>query len=56
MDVKELISLLENCPQDLPVKLIVGGCWSGWIHTVEIHNTGDSGYEIGGEIILTGEE
>ena len=50
MDVKELISLLENCPQDLPVKLIVGGCWSGWIHTVEIHNTGDSGNEIGGEI------
>ena len=31
-------------------------CWEGWLDAVETNNTGDSGYEIGGEIRLRGEQ
>ena len=60
--VKELIKLLEECPQDLPVRLCIEYDrrrelgWEGWLDAVETNNTGDSGYEISGEIRLRGEQ
>ena len=60
--VRELIKLLKECPQDLPVRLCIEDDrsshlgWEGWLSIIETHNTGDSGYEVYGEVILKGEE
>ena len=45
MSVKELIKLLKQCPQDLDVM-----CDNKLITKIEVSKTGDSGYEVGGEI------
>ena len=50
MIAKELIKLLKDCPQNLPI--IFEG---KWIEGVEVSKTGESGYEICGEIRLTRE-
>tara|TARA_Y100000593_G_C4292382_1_gene328926 strand:+ start:1270 stop:1428 length:159 start_codon:yes stop_codon:yes gene_type:complete len=49
MKVKDLIEVLQKCPQDLPIK--VNDCW---LSKLELSNTGDSGYEIRGEVRLIG--
>ena len=45
MNVKELIILLKQCPKDLPII-----CNDLWVQGIEYSETGDSGYEISGEI------
>ena len=56
MNVKELISKLKECPQDLPVLMVVddlnGGEDNHFVAIVEVSETGQSGYEIGGEVRL----
>ena len=47
MKVKELINLLEQCPEDLPII-----CNDRWIEGIEVSKTGESGYENCGEIRL----
>ena len=61
--VKELIKLLKECPEDLPIRLVQdmgeypdGDMENYWLTDIEWHNTGDSGYEICGEITLIGKE
>ena len=61
--VKELIKLLEECPKDLPVRLVQStdnypssDIENYWLTDIEWHNTGDSGYEVCGEITLIGKE
>ena len=44
MSVLELIELLKECPQDLPIIFE-----DKWIEGVEVSKTGESGYEICGE-------
>ena len=51
MKVKELINLLEQCPEDLPII-----CNDRWIEGIEVSKTGESGYEICGEIRLIKEK
>jgi hypothetical protein len=61
MNPKELIAILEKLPQDLPIRL-VSVSEDGqneeniWLSEVELSNTGDSGYEVSGEIRLIGNE
>ena len=54
MNVKELIQKLEKCPQDLPVLIAIddlnGEIDNYFTCSVEISETGESGYEIGGEV------
>ena len=45
MSAKELIKLLKDCPQDLPIIFE-----DKWIEGIEVSKTGESGYEICGEI------
>ena len=47
MNVEELIKLLKNCTQDLPVSFEGRD-----IVYIEISETGESGYEVCGEIRL----
>ena len=47
MSAKELIELLKDCPQDLPIIFE-----DKWIEGVEVSKTGESGYEVCGEIRL----
>ena len=47
MKVKKLIQLLKQCPQDLPVSFEGRD-----IVYIEISETGESGYEVCGEIRL----
>ena len=59
--VKELIKLLKECPKDLPVRLVqdtdnTEDMANYWLTDIEWHNTGDSGYEVCGEITLIGKE
>ena len=51
MSAKELIKLLKDCPQDLPIIFE-----DKWIEGVEVSKTGESGYEICGEIRLIKEK
>ena len=51
MSVLELIELLKECPQDLPIIFE-----DKWIEGIEVSKTGESGYEVCGEIRLTEEE
>ncbi len=54
MNVKELIEELKNLPQDLPIRTdnryLEGE--NEWIDGVECSRTGESGYEIEGEVRL----
>ena len=51
MIAKDLIKLLKDCPQDLPIIFE-----DKWIEGIEVLRTGESGYEVCGEIRLIGEE
>ena len=62
MTVKELIKILIEYPQDLPIRVDIDPLtcthcdWctqaNRWIDDTECHATGSSGYEISGEVIL----
>tara|TARA_R110000787_G_scaffold44300_2_gene108798 strand:- start:3503 stop:3748 length:246 start_codon:yes stop_codon:yes gene_type:complete len=55
MKVKELIEKLKKLPQDLPVRT-ENKDFKGeneWVDNVEYSETGQSGYEIEGEVRLT---
>jgi len=59
MTAKELITILEKLPQDLPIRLInteVDDQENIWLYDVNFNNTGDSGYELCGEIRFLGTE
>jgi hypothetical protein len=55
MNVKELIQKLKKLPQDLPVRTDnqYPNGENEWIESVEYSETGQSGYEIEGEVRLT---
>jgi len=55
MNVKELIQELKKLPQDLPVRTDnqYPNGENEWIESVEYSETGQSGYEIEGEVRLT---
>ena len=56
MKVKELIKALKQCPEDLPILIAIddqnGEIDNYFVHSVEISEKGESGYEIGGEVRL----
>ncbi len=54
MNVKELIQELKKLPQDLPVRTDnrYPNGENEWIENVEYSETGQSGYEIEGEVRL----
>jgi len=54
MNVKELIQELKKLPQDLPVRTDnqYPNGENEWIESVEYSETGQSGYEIEGEVRL----
>ena len=52
MNVKELIQELKKLPQDLPVRTDNRYPENEWIDGVECSRTGESGYEIEGEVRL----
>ena len=61
--VKELIKLLKECPEELPIRLVQdmgeypdGDMENYWLTDKESHNTWDSVYENCGEITLIGKE
>ena len=58
MDVKELISMLKDCPDYLPVRLLIKGAEDDdenkWLTKLEFSGTGESGYEVCGEVRLIG--
>ena len=59
MNAKELIELLEKCPQDLPIRFVNKDGEDEeniWLNDIEISETGQSGYEVEGEIRLLGSE
>ena len=51
MSAKELIKLLKDCPQDLTIIFE-----DKWIEGIEVSKTGESGYEVCGEIRLIKEK
>ena len=56
MKVSELIKQLEKCPKDLIILVAIddqnGEIDNYFVRSVELSKTGESGYEIGGEVIL----
>ena len=54
MKVKELIKKLKDCDQELEVRLEVDCVENFWLLYVEEKETGLSGYEEAGEVILGG--
>lgn len=61
MNVQELIDYLNKVDdKSLPIRLLLVDITeydefeNYWLKHSEIHNTGDSGYEISGEVILIG--
>ncbi len=54
MNVKELIQELKKLPQDLPVRTDnrYPSGENEWIESVEYSETGQSGYELEGEVRL----
>tara|TARA_R110002020_G_scaffold82687_8_gene205091 strand:+ start:2812 stop:2982 length:171 start_codon:yes stop_codon:yes gene_type:complete len=56
MRVKELIKKLQECDQELEVRLEVGMVENFWLEIVDEKSTGLSGYEEAGEVILVGTE
>jgi hypothetical protein len=57
MKAKDLIKLLEKCPPNLPVRLVIDGVEENiWVNGVEVSEKGESGYETSGEIRIVGSE
>lgn len=64
MTVKQLINLLNQIEdKDLPIRVLENNpsnpdlnITNFWLDTVDVANTGTSGYENSGEVILIGEE
>jgi len=61
MNAETLIKVLQQIPdKTLPIRLSVpnedGENPNFWLHSIFVHNKGDSGYEENGEIELWGEE
>jgi hypothetical protein len=58
MNVQELIdALLEIEDKTLPIRLVdenVEDEDNVWAHTIEVNETGSSGYEVEGEVIIIG--
>ena len=56
MKVSELIKQLEKCPKDLTILVAIddqnGEIDNYFVRSVELSKTGESGYEIGGEVRL----
>ena len=56
MKVKELIKALKQCPEDLTILIAIddqnGEIDNYFVHSVELSEKGESGYEIGGEVRL----
>ena len=59
MNVGDLIKELEKCPKDLIILIAVDDkdietdfIHHYFVHSVELSETGESGYEIGGEVRL----
>ena len=63
MNAETLIEVLQQIPdKKLPIRLAVpkdsddDGHPNYWLHSIFVHNKGDSGYEENGEVTLWGEE
>ena len=61
MNAETLIKVLQQIPdKTLPIRLSVpsedGENPNYWLHSIFVHNKGDSGYEQNGEVELWGEE
>ena len=64
MTVQELINELNNIEdKSLDVRVLENNITNPnynmenyWINRIEVYNTGQSGYELHGEVILVGEE
>lgn len=55
MNVKELIEKLKEVPQDLPIRvepIDENVEDNAWVVLVEYSETGQSGYEVSGEVII----
>tara|TARA_A100001201_G_scaffold134926_1_gene122880 strand:+ start:1581 stop:1763 length:183 start_codon:yes stop_codon:yes gene_type:complete len=56
MEVKDLIKELKKLPQDLPIRTLQDNVPDDmpneWVTYVEVHETGQSGYEVSGEVVL----
>ena len=57
MTVKELIEALSKVPQDLMVRAeaevtVADDTTNYWVQGLEVHETGSSGYELNGEVVL----
>ena len=50
-DKNLLVRVLENNPNNPNLNIE-----NYWLHSIEVSNTGQSGYELNGEVILIGEE
>ena len=58
MIAKDLIAILEKLPQDLPIRLVNKDSDEEniWLCGADFNKTGDSGYEVSGDIRLLGSE
>ena len=63
MNAETLIEVLQQIPdKKLPIRLAVPKEGNDdehrnyWLHSIFVHNKGDSGYEQNGEVTLWGEE
>jgi len=63
MDVETLIEVLQQVPDkkllvrlDMPKNNEDDEHPNYWLHSIFVHNKGDSGYEQNGEVTLWGEE
>ena len=59
MNVKELIEKLKELPQDLPIRvepIDENVEENAWVFDLQVCETGQSGYEIEGELLLVGEQ
>tara|TARA_R100000479_G_scaffold28620_1_gene11023 strand:+ start:248 stop:427 length:180 start_codon:yes stop_codon:yes gene_type:complete len=55
MNVRELIEKLQKAPQDLPIRveLIDENIEdNAWVYDLQVCQTGQSGYEVSGEVII----
>ena len=55
MNARELIEKLQKAPQDLPIRveLIDENIEdNAWVYDLQVCQTGQSGYEVSGEVII----
>lgn len=52
MTVKDLIKALEGVDENLPIRVEFGEGANYWVNYLSVFNTGLSGYEIEGEVVL----